>query len=137
MKNILFALLVVLLLSSLLTAHGNLEHILGTVVEVTDHSISVKTSDGATIVVAFDAETRFLKAGSPASIKDVVVGARVAIHAHKNGDKFHAAEIKIGASPQKAGAPRSNGASEGRKLALTRVAGNVFAAVVSRQPFAA
>ena len=84
------------LFSTLAFAHGNLAHILGTVVEVGDHSVSVKTSDGAIKVVAFDAETHFLKGGSPAAAKDVVVGIRVVIHAHQSGDKFHAAEVKIG-----------------------------------------
>jgi hypothetical protein len=86
----------VLLLSALAFAHGNLAHILGTVVAVTDHSVSVKTADGTIKEVAFDAETHFLKSGSPATAKDVVVGSRVVIHVHQNGDKFHAAEIKIG-----------------------------------------
>jgi len=85
-----------LLLSVLAFAHGNLAHVLGTVVEITDHSISVKTSDGSVKVVAFDAETHFFKGAATASAKDVLIGSRVAIHAHQNGDKLHAAEVKIG-----------------------------------------
>ena len=96
MKKFALSLVATLLLSSLVFAHGNLEHVLGTVVEITDHSISVKTSDGSIKVVAFDAETKFLKGASPATAKDIQIGARVVIHAHKNGDKLHAAEIKIG-----------------------------------------
>jgi len=79
-------------------AHGNLEHILGTVVAVTDHTVSVKTADGSVKIVAFDSETQFLKGVSPAAAKDLAVGIRVVIHAHKNGEKFHAAEIKMAAA---------------------------------------
>jgi len=84
--------------STLAFTHGSLAHVLGTVVAVTDHSLAVKTSDGSIKVVAFDAETHFLKGGAPATVKDIVIGGRVVIHAHQNGDKFHAAEVRIGTS---------------------------------------
>jgi hypothetical protein len=96
MKKLAFVAISILLLGALAFAHGNLAHVMGMVVEVTDHSISVKTADGSVKVVAFDGETHFLKGTAPATIKDVVVGSRVVIHAHQNGDKFHAAEVKIG-----------------------------------------
>jgi hypothetical protein len=99
MKKIASTLLVALLCTAVVLAHGDMEHVLGTVAEITDHSISVKTGDGSIKTVAYDAETQFLKGGSPATAKDVVVGIRVVIHAHKNGDRLHAAEIKIGANP--------------------------------------
>jgi len=95
MKKHLLASALVLALSAMAFAHGNLAHILGTVVEMTDKSVSVKTADGSVKVVAFDGETHFLKGGTPASAKDLAVGVRVVIHAHQNGTKFHAAEIKI------------------------------------------
>jgi hypothetical protein len=41
------ALICVLLLSTLAFAHGGMEHVLGTVTAVTDHSLSVKTREGA------------------------------------------------------------------------------------------
>jgi hypothetical protein len=87
---------IILLLTTLAFAHGDMEHVLGTVVQVTDHTLSVKTKDGSTKVVAFDHETHFLKGTSPATIADVVVGARVVIHAHNHGTMLHAAEVKIG-----------------------------------------
>ena len=96
MKKLALSLVLTLLLSSLVFAHGNLEHVLGTVVEITDHSLSIKTADGSVKIVAFDAETKFLKGTSPATAKDIQIGTRVVIHAHKNGDKLHAAEVKIG-----------------------------------------
>ena len=98
MKKFAAVLLATLLLSALAVAHGNLAHVMGTVVAITDNSVSVKVADGSVKVVAFDGETHFLKGDSPAAAKDIVVGSRVVIHAHQNGDKFHAAEIKIGVS---------------------------------------
>ncbi|MGH9496964.1 MAG: hypothetical protein ACRD3B_18350 [Candidatus Sulfotelmatobacter sp.] len=90
-------LLTTLLMSVFALAHGGLVHVLGTVVEITEHSISVKVADGSIKTVAFDAETHFLKGASPATAKDLVVGSRVVIHAHQHGEKFHAAEVKIAA----------------------------------------
>lgn len=98
MKQIAFVLVTILLFGAALSAHGNLQHVMGTVIAVTDKSISVRTSDGSVKIVAFDGETHFFKGGAPASAKDVLIGARVVIHAHVNGDKMHAAEIKIGIS---------------------------------------
>ncbi len=90
-----------LLLGTLAFAHGGMEHILGTVTAVTDHSLSVKTRDGAARTVEFDGETKFVKGDAPATIKDVHVGSRVAIHAHKSDNSLHAAEVRIGADAAK------------------------------------
>jgi Domain of unknown function (DUF5666) len=85
-----------LLLGTLTFAHGDMEHILGTVTAITDHSLSVKARDGATKTVEFDSETKFVKGDGAATIKDVQVGSRVVIHAHKKDNSLHAAEVKIG-----------------------------------------
>ena len=77
-------------------AHGGMEHILGTVTAIAEHSLSVKTRDGATKTVEFDSETKFVKGDAAATIKDVRVGSRVVIHAHNKGNSLHAAEVKIG-----------------------------------------
>jgi hypothetical protein len=98
MKNFASILLATLLMGAAALAHGNMQHILGTVVQITGDSISVKTSDGSIKIAHFDAETHFLKGASPATSKDVMIGSRVVIHAHAVGDKFHAAEVKIGAT---------------------------------------
>ncbi len=87
-----------LILSALAFAHGGMDHVMGTVTEVSDHSVSVKTSEGAVTTVEFDGETKFIKGDSAASIKDVQVGSRVVIHAHRHDNSLHAAEVKIGVS---------------------------------------
>ena len=98
MKQASFALTCTLLLASFAAAHGGMDHVMGTVAEVTNHSISVKATDGTTKVVEFDGETKFLKGESPAALEDVHVGDRVVIHAHKKDTSLHAAEVKIGAA---------------------------------------
>jgi hypothetical protein len=85
-----------LLFSALAFAHGGMDHVMGTVTAVTDHSVSVKVSDGTVTTVEFDGETKFVKGDAPATVKDVQVGSRVVIHAHKHDNSLHAAEVKIG-----------------------------------------
>ena len=85
-----------LLLGTLAFAHGGMEHVLGTVTAVTDHSLTVKTRDGAVKTIEFDGETKFVKGEAAASVKDVRVGSRVAVHAHGHDNALHAAEVKIG-----------------------------------------
>lgn len=90
------ALFCTLLLSALAFAHGGMEHVMGTVTAITDHSLSVRTNDGAVTAVEFDGETKFVKGDAAASAKDVQVGSRVVIHAHKRDNSLHAAQVKIG-----------------------------------------
>jgi hypothetical protein len=85
-----------LLLGTLTFAHGGMEHILGMVTAITDHSLSVKTRDGAIKTVEFDSETKFVKGDAAATVKDVEVGSRVVIHAHNHDSSLHAAEVRIG-----------------------------------------
>lgn len=101
MKKLAIALLLALLVTSAASAHGGLEHVMGTVTAITDHSISVKTSDGTIKIVIFDATAHFLKGTAAATAKDVTVGSRVAIHAKKNGDNLLAVEVKIGVAQPK------------------------------------
>ena len=51
-----------LLLGTLAFAHGGMEHVLGTVTAVSDHSLSVKTRDGSVKTNEFDGQTKFTKA---------------------------------------------------------------------------
>jgi hypothetical protein len=95
MKKTSFVLTCTLLLSTFAAAHGGMEHVMGTVAELTRHSISVKTTDGATKVVEFDQETKFLKGDAPAAVSEIHVGDRVVIHAHKRNTTLHAAEVKL------------------------------------------
>jgi hypothetical protein len=98
MKRFLRWLIWVLVLSTLTFAHGGREHILGTVVKITGHSLSVKTNDGSITTVDCDGQTQFVKGDAPATMKDIEVGSRVVIHAQKQDNALHATEVKIGAN---------------------------------------
>jgi len=87
-------LLCTLLSSTVTLAHGGMEHVMGTVTGISDHSLSVKTADGA-VTVEFDGETKFIRGDAAATVKDVQVGSRVVIHAHKRDNSLHAAQVKI------------------------------------------
>lgn len=97
MRSKFSALLLVLSLGLPLFAHGNMEHVLGTVVKISDHSLSVRVSDGTIKSVLLDDQTHFLQGSAPATLSDIKIGMRVVIHAHKHGNLLHAAEVKVGA----------------------------------------
>lgn len=90
------ALLSILFLSALTFAHGGMDHVMGTVTAIADHTLTVKTNDGTVTTIEFDDQTKFLKGDAAATIKDVELGSRVVIHAHKKENSLHAAEVKIG-----------------------------------------
>jgi hypothetical protein len=86
----------VLIFSTLVFAHGNEQHVMGTVVNIEAGSISVKTTAGDVKTVMVIAETKFVKGSSPVTQQDLKVGDRVVIHAKPEGSMLHATEVKIG-----------------------------------------
>jgi hypothetical protein len=86
----------VLILSTLAFAHGNQQHVMGTVAKIDGVSITIKTTDGEAKTVMIVADTKFVKGSSPATQKDLRVGDRVVIHAKPEGGMLHATEVKIG-----------------------------------------
>lgn len=87
----------VLIFSILVFAHGNEQHVMGTVAKIEPGSISVKTTAGDVKTVMVLPETKFVKGSSPATQQDLKVGDRVVIHAKSEGSMLHATEVKIGA----------------------------------------
>jgi len=98
MKRSLVATWMVLILAVSAWAHGDEQHVMGTVSKVDGMNIIVKTQDGSLKTVMVTDETKFLKSGSSAKLEDVKVGDRVVIHAKKMDDMLHATEVKIGAA---------------------------------------
>jgi hypothetical protein len=85
-----------LLVASLAFAHGNEQHVMGTVSKVTNSTISVTTTDGKGVDVALTPQTIFTKDGKTITTKEIKQGDRVVIHAKKNGDKLEAVSVRIG-----------------------------------------
>lgn len=101
MKSLMVAALS-LVMATAAFAHGDMEHILGTVAAVSDDSITVKLSSGESREVAVDGSTKFLRGGVAVALSDVHVGDRIVVHASKQGDKVLAAQVQLG--PAKPGA---------------------------------
>jgi uncharacterized protein DUF5666 len=105
MKEEIMKTLSVLMLSLLLAtsalAHGGMEHVMGTVSAVSDHSITVKTTAGDSKEVGVNESTKFMRGQAAAGLSDVHVGDRVVIHATEHEDKLEAAEVQLGAAKGK------------------------------------
>jgi hypothetical protein len=90
------AAVILIFLSTIALAHGDQQHVIGTVTKIDSASISVKTTTGEVKVVMILPTTRFLKGADAAAAQDVKVGDRVVIHAKPEGETLHATEVKIG-----------------------------------------
>ncbi len=62
-------------------AHGDEEHVIGTVASVAKDSITVKTTANTLVTVAVVPQTTFTKGKASAKLADLNVGDRVVIHA--------------------------------------------------------
>ena len=72
------------------------KHVMGTVTNISDNSITVETTSHKTVTVTLIAATKFQKSGSSAALKDLNVGDKVVIHATGSEDKLVAAEVRFG-----------------------------------------
>ena len=98
-KSLVITLSALLLISTLLLAHG--APILGTVTAVDKDSITVTTEkDGKTVVIGLEKTTKYLKDKKPATMGDIKVGTRVVIDAHmdEKTKSYKAEEVQIGAA---------------------------------------
>ena len=69
------------LIAAVAYAHGDEEHVIGTVASVTVDSITVKTTANALVAVSVVPQTTFTKNKAAAKLADLKVGDRVVIHA--------------------------------------------------------
>ena len=102
MKGMILAVWAVLVVITIAWAHGDEQHLMGTVTKIEGTSISVKTNDGAVKTIMVVPETKFVKSGSEAKLEDLKVGDRVVIHAKAMGDMLHATEVKFRATSKEA-----------------------------------
>jgi|SRR5437899_1815160 len=102
MKRMLVLLVGAVLLAGLAFAHGDEQHVTGTVSKITDNTISVEVApkqgetQKTTVTVNVISSTKFEKMGATATIKDLKVGDRVVIHAGKKDGRLEAHVVKIG-----------------------------------------
>ena len=96
MKTCILILLGITLLSSSVVAQDVERHVVGTVLLISESSITVETKAKVKTVVSALPQTRFLKAGSVRTIKDLKVGDHVLILAHKTAKGLQAQAVLIG-----------------------------------------
>jgi hypothetical protein len=93
----LLAMLSLALLPTIATAHGGEEHVTGTVTKISDTAVTVKTTAGKTVEVAFDAKmTTYERAKQPIQKTDIKVGDKIVIHAMEVNEKLVAHSVEIG-----------------------------------------
>jgi hypothetical protein len=89
--------LCIMLCASLAFAHGNEKHVIGTVTQVSQDSVTVLTTAKAAVQVSITPDTKFTKGTATAALADLKVGDRVVIHAMPTADgKLMAHTVQIG-----------------------------------------
>ena len=96
MKKLFGTIVAMMLIAGVAYAHGGMEHIMGTVVSMTDNSITVKTMAGKTQTVNTTADTKYTQMDKPIAMKDLKEGDRIVIEVVKKDGKLIAAEVKTG-----------------------------------------
>ena len=84
-------------LSLMALAHGKEKHVMGMVTNISDTSITVETTAKKSVTVEVSDKTKFEKSGVTATLKDLKMGDKAAIHADVSGDKLVANEVHFGA----------------------------------------
>lgn len=81
------------------TAHEGGTHVIGTIKNASEKSLTIETRDKKEVVVVIDEKTKFETNGKPATAKDLKAGARVVVDVEKGQTKeaLVAKEVKIGA----------------------------------------
>lgn len=97
MKVRLYVRFAILLASTFAFAHGNYQHVMGTVTKISDSSVTVRTTANQSVEVAISSETKFSRADATVTVQELKVGDRVVIHATKTHDgKLVAHTVQIG-----------------------------------------
>src|SRR5580658_1161017 len=91
------ALTIVLALAAPMFAHGGFDHVMGTIVKLADHVLTVKTTKG-NVDVKLDEKTELTNNGMKADIVDLKPGVRVVIDIPEGNKEKLAHSVKIGAA---------------------------------------
>lgn len=85
------------LFAGLAFAHGDEQHVIGTVTKVSQSSVTVQTTAKENVEVMITSDTKFTKGSASATAKDLQVGDRVVIHAMAmKGGMLMANTVQIG-----------------------------------------
>jgi len=89
---------IVLALAPAVFAHGGFDHVTGTVVQVSNDVLTVKTTKG-NVDVKLDAKTEISKGDQKALTADLKAGLRVIVDIPEGSKDKIAHSVKIGAAP--------------------------------------
>ena len=93
-RTVLAVLAAVLMTSALAFAHGDAEHVRGTVTSITDTAIVVQTTTKQTRTIPLSAKTMIMRGDAHLTAKDIKPGDRVVIDVDKKSKT--AVEVKVG-----------------------------------------
>ena len=99
----------VLLMPALTIAHeGHAHKVMGTVTSIAPPHIMVKTTDGKTAMVMWDAKTKFTRGKTKVAVEDVKVGDRVVAEGPEENAMVMATTVQLGtaAAPAKTAAKK-------------------------------
>ena len=82
-------------------AHGGFDHVMGTVVQVTNNVLTVKTPKG-NVDVKLDDKTELTRNGQKAQVSDLAPGARVVVDIPEGNKDKLAHSVKIGTAAKAA-----------------------------------
>jgi hypothetical protein len=82
-------------------AHGGFDHVMGTVVQVSQNVLTVKTAKGS-VDVKLDDKTELTKNDQKAQRLDLIPGARVIVDIPEGNKEMLAHSVKIGVSAKAA-----------------------------------
>jgi hypothetical protein len=82
-------------------AHGGFDHVMGTVVQVSNNVLTVKTAKG-NVDVKLDEKTELTKNDQKAQLTDLTPGARVVVDIPEGSKDKLAHSVKIGAASKAA-----------------------------------
>src|SRR5258708_31031644 len=89
MKRTIAVVTVLFALTLMALAHGKEKHVMGTVTSISDSSVTVETTAKKSVTVQVSDKTKFEKSGAAATLKDLKVGDKVAIHADVPALGYH------------------------------------------------
>ncbi len=101
MKRAVVVVTLLFALSVMAFAHGNEKHVMGTVTNISENSITVETTSKKSVTMEVSDKTKFEKSASPATLKDLRVGDKVVVSADAAGDKLVASHVRFGAQKGK------------------------------------
>jgi Domain of unknown function (DUF5666) len=94
------------LTATVMFAHGDKKHVMGTLEKINADSVVVKQADGKSVEVKLVANTMYVtRDGKAAKVSDLAVGDRVVIHATPSGETLSADEVRFSV-PSVAGAAK-------------------------------